>query len=148
MKDARNIDSNEPVQVRCPESHVLRRPSLTPPIDLTIFPVPSRHLCLFPNKRRPLLPLLLLPPDNNKTKQAYADYEDLMSMTEQMISGMVQKICGSFKIKYQLNPGEDPLEVDFTPPFRRVSMMDGLEEVLKVKLPALDDPEVGVAYTL
>ncbi|CAM9193739.1 unnamed protein product [Ectocarpus sp. 6 AP-2014] len=74
--------------------------------------------------------------------QAYADYEDLMSMTEQMISGMVKKICGSFKIKYQLNPGEDPLEVDFTPPFRRVSMIDGLEEVLKVKLPALDDPEI------
>lgn len=66
-----------------------------------------------------------------------------MSMTEQMISGMVKKICGSYKIKYHLNPGEDPLEVDFTPPFRRVSMIDGLEEVLNVKLPALDDPEVG-----
>ncbi|CAN0317894.1 unnamed protein product, partial [Ectocarpus sp. 4 AP-2014] len=26
--------------------------------------------------------------------QAYADYEDLMSMTEQMVSGMVKKICG------------------------------------------------------
>lgn len=81
--------------------------------------------------------------------QAYADYEDLMNMTEQMISGMVMKICGSYQIKYQLNPGEDPVEVDFTPPFRRVSMMDGLEEVLKCKLPSLDDPEVdgaGVAW--
>lgn len=65
-----------------------------------------------------------------------------MSMTEEMVSGMVKKICGSFKIKYHLNPGEEPLEVDFTPPFRRISMMDGLEEVLKVKLPSLDDPEV------
>ncbi|CAM9537942.1 unnamed protein product [Pylaiella littoralis] len=76
--------------------------------------------------------------------QAYADYNDLMAMTEQMISGMVKKICGSFKIKYHLEPGEEPKEVDFTPPFRRVSMMDGLEEVLKVKLPALDDPEIDV----
>lgn len=65
-----------------------------------------------------------------------------MSMTELMVSGMVKKICGSFKIKYNLNPGEEPVEVDFTPPFRRVSMIDGLEEVLKCKLPALDDPEV------
>eukprot|EP00903_Cladosiphon_okamuranus_P010838 g10239.t1 len=74
--------------------------------------------------------------------QAYADYEDLMSMTEEMISGMVKKVCGSFKIKYHLNPGEEPMEVDFTPPFKRVSMIDGLEEVLKVKLPPLDDPEI------
>lgn len=65
-----------------------------------------------------------------------------MCMTEEMVSGMVKKICGSFKIKYHLTPGEEPVEVDFTPPFRRVSMMDGLEEVLKCKLPALDDPEV------
>lgn len=66
-----------------------------------------------------------------------------MCMTEEMVSGMVKKICGSFKIKYHLNPGEDPVEVDFTPPFKRVSMMDGLEEVLKVKLPPLHDPEVS-----
>lgn len=94
----------------------------------------------------PILPTDLNPHVSDWTNtwlQAYADYEDLMSMTELMISGMVKKICGSFKIMYHLNPGEEPLEVDFTPPFRRVSMIDGLEEVLKVKLPALDDPEVG-----
>ena len=66
-----------------------------------------------------------------------------MNMTELMVSGMVEKICGSFKIKYHLNPGEEPMEVDFTPPFKRVSMLDGLEEVLECKLPSLDDPEVG-----
>lgn len=66
-----------------------------------------------------------------------------MSMTEQMLSGMVLKICGSYKIKYQKSPDEEPQEVDFTPPFRRISMIDGLEEVLKIKLPALDDPEVS-----
>lgn len=69
-------------------------------------------------------------------------------MTEQMISGMVKAICGSFKIKYHLTPGEEPVEVDFTPPFRRVSMMDGLEDVLECKLPALDDPEVGTDFDI
>lgn len=58
------------------------------------------------------------------------------------MSGMVKKICGSYKIKYHMTPDGEPVEVDFTPPFRRISMMTGLEEVLKVKLPALDDPEV------
>lgn len=66
-----------------------------------------------------------------------------MKITEEMVSGMVLEICGSYKIKYHLNPGEEPVEVDFTPPFRRISMIDGLEEELGCKLPALDDPEVS-----
>lgn len=75
--------------------------------------------------------------------KAYADYEDLMAMTEELVSGMVKKICGSYKIKYHVTAEGDPLEVDFTPPFRRISMLDGLEEVLKCKLPSLDDPDVS-----
>lgn len=31
--------------------------------------------------------------------QAYADYNDLMDMTELMISGMVKDICGSYKVR-------------------------------------------------
>lgn len=64
-------------------------------------------------------------------------------MTEEMLSGMVLKICGSYKIKYQLNPDQEPVNVDFTPPFKRISMIDGLEQELGCKLPALDDPEVS-----
>jgi lysyl-tRNA synthetase, class II len=30
--------------------------------------------------------------------QAYADYNDLMAMTEEMVSGMVKDICGSYKV--------------------------------------------------
>merc|ERR1719321_87336 len=33
--------------------------------------------------------------------EAYADYHDLMTSTEQMISGMVKEIKGSWKVKYQ-----------------------------------------------
>jgi lysyl-tRNA synthetase class 2 len=70
---------------------------------------------------------------------AYADYEDLMAMTEDMISSMVLAVCGSYKITYHREGKgvpESAVEVDFTPPFRRISMVGGLEEVLKVKLPA------------
>jgi lysyl-tRNA synthetase class 2 len=70
---------------------------------------------------------------------AYADYNDLMAMTEDMISGMVKAVCGSYVITYHPDGPEHPetaKTVDFTPPFRRISMIEGLEEALSVKLPA------------
>lgn len=68
--------------------------------------------------------------------QAYADYDDLMEMTEKMISEMVKEIKGSYTIQYHANgPGEEPVEIDFTPPWRRISMVGGLEEKLGVTIP-------------
>jgi lysyl-tRNA synthetase class 2 len=74
--------------------------------------------------------------------EAYADYNDLMDMCEVLVSGLVKKITGGYKIKYSPKPGMDEVEIDFTPPFKRISMMEGLEEAMKCKLPALDDPDV------
>lgn len=74
--------------------------------------------------------------------QAYADYNDLMNMTEDMISGMVKKITGGYKIQYHPEGPDGPVnEVDFTPPFKRISMCSGLEEVLDTKLPENLDSE-------
>ena len=74
--------------------------------------------------------------------QAYADYNDLMDMTEEMISGMVKEITGGYKVTYHPHGPDGPAnEVDFSPPFRRISMCSGLEEVLKVKLPEDLDSE-------
>lgn len=71
---------------------------------------------------------------------AYADYNDLMSITEEMISNMVKTIHGSYKIMYHPDgPEGEAVEIDFTPPFKRISMMKTLEEVLKVKLPLADE---------
>lgn len=67
---------------------------------------------------------------------AYADYNDLMALTEQLLSGMVKAVTGDFVIKYHPDgPGGREVTIDFTPPFRRVSMVDGLEEALGVRLP-------------
>jgi len=74
--------------------------------------------------------------------QAYADYNDLMDMTEEMLSNMVKEITGGYKIKYQPKPNAEEVEIDFTPPFKRIPMMEGLEEAMNVKLPALDDPDI------
>ena len=80
---------------------------------------------------------------------AYKDYNDLMNVTETLISGMVKAITGSYKITY--NPDRsveegakkcEPIEVDFTPPFKRVSMVQGLRDC---GLPIPDDLEVSAA---
>jgi len=71
---------------------------------------------------------------------AYADYEDLMKLTEDLLSKMVHSIFGTYKVNYQPE-GKDTeasYEIDFTPPFKRVHMYEGLEELLGVKLPAPD----------
>jgi lysyl-tRNA synthetase class 2 len=50
---------------------------------------------------------------------AYADYNDLMKVTEELLSGIVKEITGGYKILCHSN-GHDqpPIEIDFTPPFR------------------------------
>ena len=67
---------------------------------------------------------------------AYADYEDLMKMTEEIISSMVLRLKGSYKIQYHANgPDEPAVEIDFTPPFKRFSMIADLEKALDIKIP-------------
>ncbi|XP_013104611.1 lysine--tRNA ligase isoform X2 [Stomoxys calcitrans] len=67
---------------------------------------------------------------------AYADYHDIIEITEQLVSGMVKAIHGTYKIKYHPEGLEGPEEeIDFSPPFRRVSMIKTLEEKLNVKFP-------------
>ena len=58
-----------------------------------------------------------------------------MAVTEQMISGMVYSIHGSYKIKYK--PSEECEEriVDFTPPFKRINLIEGLEAAGKFTMP-------------
>ncbi|XP_058119977.1 lysine--tRNA ligase-like isoform X2 [Anopheles ziemanni] len=70
---------------------------------------------------------------------AYADYNDIIDITQKLLSGMVYAIHGSYKIKYHPDgPEGKEFEIDFTPPFKRVSMISSLEEILKVKFPAAD----------
>lgn len=89
---------------------------------------------------------------------AYADFHDLLDITEKLISGMVKAITGSdfhlhadmyrrthinlfrlgdYKVVYHPKGKgtEEAVTIDFTPPFRRVSMIDGLKEK-GVEIPA------------
>jgi lysyl-tRNA synthetase class 2 len=49
---------------------------------------------------------------------------------------MVKAITGSHQLKYHANGlDKDPIEIDFTPPFKRISMIKGLEEHAGIKVP-------------
>lgn len=68
---------------------------------------------------------------------AYADYYDLLDLTEDMLSKMVFQINGSYIIKVHPDPEDKQkvLEIDFSPPWRRISMMEELQKCLEVPLP-------------
>ncbi|AQK55849.1 Lysine--tRNA ligase cytoplasmic [Zea mays] len=67
---------------------------------------------------------------------AYADYNDLMELTETMLSGMVKELTGGYKIKYHANGvTNSPIEIDFTPPFRRIDMIKDLEAMANLNIP-------------
>jgi lysyl-tRNA synthetase class II len=64
---------------------------------------------------------------------AYADADDLMKITEELLSGMVKAITGDYKVKYHPEGPDGPVwEADFTPPFKRFYMFPELEKILKV----------------
>ena len=73
---------------------------------------------------------------------AFADYFDLIDITEKLISGMVYKIFGSYIVPYQPNgPDGETWQIDYTPPYRRLLMFPELEKILDTKLP--DPTQLG-----
>uniref|UniRef100_A0A8C6SA32 Lysine--tRNA ligase n=1 Tax=Neogobius melanostomus TaxID=47308 RepID=A0A8C6SA32_9GOBI len=70
---------------------------------------------------------------------AYADYHDLMEITEKLLSGMVKHITGGYKVTYHPDgPEGQAYEIDFTPPFKRLSMTNDLAKIMGVKFPPSD----------
>ncbi|KAJ2035618.1 lysyl-tRNA synthetase [Coemansia sp. RSA 922] len=71
---------------------------------------------------------------------AYADIDDLLEITEKMVSGMVKYMFGSYRVEYHKNgPEQPPLIIDFSPPFRKIPMIAGLEQELGVKFPPAEE---------
>jgi lysyl-tRNA synthetase class 2 len=54
--------------------------------------------------------------------EAYTDYNYQMTQFEELVSSLAKEITGSYKVQFQ---GK---EIDFTPPWRRLTVMDGIRE--------------------
>lgn len=71
--------------------------------------------------------------------QAYADYKDMMDITENVISHMAEVATGSMKINYQ------GTEIDFTPPWKRMTMEECVKEYAGVDFSEIDTDEEALA---
>ena len=67
--------------------------------------------------------------------QAYATYEDMMILTEEMISSLAQKVCGTTKVFYQ---GQT---IDLSPPWQRFTLEESLLKVAGISAEILEHPE-------
>ena len=63
---------------------------------------------------------------------AYATYEDLMQYTETMLSSLVKELKGTMKITYQ------GTELDFTPPWPRISYRDAVLKYTGIDIAVAD----------
>nr|WP_206338363.1 lysine--tRNA ligase [Synechococcus sp. BS56D] len=71
--------------------------------------------------------------------QAYADYTDMMDLTEQLIASVAEQICGGTRITYQ------GTEVDLTPPWRRATMHELVQEATGLDFNAFADRAAAAA---
>ncbi len=74
--------------------------------------------------------------------QAFADYLDMMSQTEEMIAAVSCQICGSTKIKYQ------GTEIDLTPPWRRVTMHEVVHKATGINFMDFGESRLEAASTM
>ncbi len=71
--------------------------------------------------------------------QAYADYKDMMELCENMVAFAAEKVCGSTKVVYQ------GTELDFTPPWRRLTMIDAVKQYGNIDFTAVKTNEEAQA---
>lgn len=71
--------------------------------------------------------------------QAFADYNDMMELTENMVAEVCKKVNGTTKVTYQ------GTEIDFMPPWRRITMVDAVKEYVGVDFKEIKSNEEAQA---
>lgn len=71
--------------------------------------------------------------------EAYSDYNDMMEITENMVAYVCEKVNGTTKVTYQ------GTEIDFMPPWRRVTMVDVVKEYAGVDFSEIKSDEEAQA---
>lgn len=68
--------------------------------------------------------------------QAYADYSDMMDLTEAMVSGVIAECCGTFRLE------RDGVLLDFTPSWPRVGFIEGVRRTAGLDLRRASEAEM------
>lgn len=76
---------------------------------------------------------------NIELYQAYADYKDMMELTEGVFAYVAEKVLGSTVINYQ------GVELDLTPPWKRIDMVDIVKEITGVDFNEINSDEEALA---
>lgn len=76
---------------------------------------------------------------NVELYEAYADYEDIMELTEELFVYVAKEVLGTLELEYQ------GTKIDLTPPWRRVSMEDLVKELVGVDFSEIDTDEEALA---
>ncbi|MFZ9270303.1 MAG: lysine--tRNA ligase [Prochlorococcaceae cyanobacterium] len=71
--------------------------------------------------------------------QAYSDYAGMMELTEQLIAHVCLQVCGTTEISYQ------GTTVDLTPPWRRVTMHEAVQQASGLDFAAFTSREQAAA---
>ena len=71
--------------------------------------------------------------------EAYSDYNDMMELTENMVAYITEKVHGTTKVVYE------GTEIDFAPPWRRITMVDAVKEYAGVDFNTINSDEEAQA---
>ena len=76
---------------------------------------------------------------NMEWYSAYEDYNDMMNISEELISTVAQKVLGTTKITYDGN------EIDLTPSWKKITMIEAIKEVTGVDFNTINTDEEAQA---
>ena len=71
--------------------------------------------------------------------QAYADFNDIMDLFEELLSGAAMSILGTYKCRWQEQ------DIDLTPGWERLTMAEAVKKYVGVDFMAIDGDEAAVA---
>lgn len=72
--------------------------------------------------------------------EAYADYNDVMRLAEELISTVAERVLGTTVVEYPL--GAEPVKIDLSPPFRRLTMAEAFREFAGINIEELPDDRI------
>jgi len=70
--------------------------------------------------------------------EAYADYNDMMELFEELLSGAAKKICDTYKLMWQDH------EIDLSPGWRRLTMSDAVKEITGIDFLSFSDTDDAI----